>query len=190
MSQRVQSPVCGTESPKVQAQARPRVPKRLVSLTVNGRPAEVAVAPHQTLLELLRENLGLTGTKHGCGEGDCGACVVLLDGQPVNACLVLALETKGKVVETIEGVATDDGLHPLQQAFIEVGSVQCGYCTPGMVLVSKALLAHNPSPTALDVRTAMAGNLCRCTGYHKIVEGVMLAAERMRDHDDTDEVGQ
>lgn len=181
MSQSVQGPVCGTERKMVAGPPRPRGPKRLVSLTVNGRPAEVAVNAHQTLLELLREDLGLTGTKHGCGEGDCGACVVLLDGQPVNACLVLALETEGRVVETIEGVATDEGLHPLQEAFIEVGSVQCGYCTPGMVLVSKALLAHNPSPTALEVRTAMAGNLCRCTGYHKIVEGVMLAAKRMRD---------
>lgn len=163
--------------------------KRLVSLKVNGRATEVAVNPHQTLLDLLREDLGLTGTKHGCGEGDCGACVVLLDGLPVNACLVLALETDGRAVETIEGVATDDGLHPLQQAFIEVGSVQCGYCTPGMVLVAKALLADNPSPTALDVRTAMAGNLCRCTGYHKIVEGVLLAADRMRS-DQTEEVSQ
>ena len=159
--------------------------KRLLSLTVNGRPVEVAASPHQTLLELLREDLGLTGTKHGCGEGDCGACVVLLDGLPVNACLVLALEAEGHSVETIEGVATDDGLHPLQEAFIEAGSVQCGYCTPGMILVSKSLLAHNPAPTPLDIRTALSGNLCRCTGYHKIVEGVLLAAQRMRDKDAT-----
>jgi carbon-monoxide dehydrogenase small subunit len=139
---------------------------------------------------MLREDLDLTGAKHGCGEGDCGACVVLLDGRPVNACLVLALETEGRVVETIEGVATDEGLHPLQQAFIEVGSVQCGYCTPGMVLVAKALLASNPTPTALDVRTALAGNLCRCTGYHKIVQGVMLAADRMREADRSDETAE
>jgi carbon-monoxide dehydrogenase small subunit len=155
--------------------------KRILSLTVNGQPRELAVAPNQTLLDLLRVDLGLTGTKHGCGEGDCGACVVLLDGLPVNACLVLALETEGRHVETIEGLAAGQSLHPLQQAFIDAGSVQCGYCTPGMILASKALLARNPSPSALDVRRALSGNLCRCTGYHKIVEGVLLASERMGD---------
>lgn len=154
--------------------------KRLLSLTVNGRTTEVAVDPHRTLLELLREDLGLTGAKQGCGEGDCGACAVLLDGIAVNACLVLALEAEGRCVETIEGVELDTGLHPLQQAFVEVGSVQCGYCTPGMVLVGKSFLERNPSPTAAEVREAIAGNLCRCTGYHKIVEGVLLAAERLR----------
>jgi len=161
--------------------------KRLVSLTVNGRPTEIAVAPNRTLLEMLREDLRLTGTKQGCREGDCGACVVLLDGLPVNSCLVLALEAEGRSVETIEGVATDDGLHPVQQAFIEAGAVQCGYCTPGMVLVGKSLLMREPSPTAADVRAAIAGNLCRCTGYHKIVEGVLLAAGRMRDGKSGDE---
>jgi carbon-monoxide dehydrogenase small subunit len=159
-------------------------PKRLLSVTVNGQPREVAVAPHRTLLELLRIDLGLTGTKHGCGEGHCGACAVLLDGLPVNACLVLALEAEGKQIETIEGVADGPALHPLQQAFIDAGSVQCGYCTPGMILVGKALLATTPSPSAAEVRAALAGNLCRCTGYHKIVEGVLLASERMRDRED------
>lgn len=163
--------------------------KRLLSLTVNDRATEIAVAPNRTLLEMLREDLGLTGTKRGCGQGACGACVVLLDGLAVNACLVLALETEGRHVETIEGVATEAGLHPVQQAFIEAGSVQCGYCTPGMVLVAKALLDHNPLPTALDVRTAIAGNLCRCTGYQKIVEGVLLAAERMHGGEIGSEIG-
>lgn len=163
--------------------------KRLLSVTVNGQVREVAVAPHRTLLELLRVDLGLTGTKLGCGEGDCGACVVLLDGLPVNACLVLALETEGRQVETIEGVADGPALHPLQQAFLDAGSVQCGYCTPGMILVGKALLANTPSPSADEVREALAGNLCRCTGYHKIVEGVLLAAERMRDGDHDGEEG-
>ncbi len=153
--------------------------KRLLSVTVNGQLREVAVAPHRTLLELLRIDLGLTGTKQGCGEGDCGACTVLLDGVPVHACLVLALETEGRNVETIEGVADGAVLHPLQQAFIDAGSVQCGYCTPGMILAGKALLANTPRPSAAEVRAALAGNLCRCTGYHKIVEGVLLAAERM-----------
>lgn len=165
----------------------PQPYKRLLSLTVNGQPRELAVAPNQTLLDLLRVDLGLTGTKHGCGEGDCGACVVLLDKLPVNACLVLALETEGRHVETIEGVASGQALHPLQQAFIDAGSVQCGYCTPGMILVSKALLAQNPSPSVLDVRRALSGNLCRCTGYHKIVEGVLLASEQMRDGDAKEE---
>ena len=155
--------------------------KRLLSLTVNGRCLEVAAAPNQTLLELLREDLGLTGTKHGCGVGDCGACVVLLDGVAVNSCLVLALEAEGRRVETIEGVARDQGLDPVQQAFIDAGSVQCGFCTPGMVLVSKSLLDRNATPTAKEVRAALAGNLCRCTGYQKIVEGVLLAAERIRE---------
>lgn len=164
--------------------------KRLLSLTVNERSVEVAAAPNQTLLDLLREDLGLTGTKQGCGVGDCGACVVLLDGVPVNACLVLALEAEGRRVETIEGVAGDDGLHPVQQAFIEAGSVQCGFCTPGMVLVAKSLLDHNPAPTAKEVRAALSGNLCRCTGYQKIVDGVLIAAERMRQAGRGDEGGE
>lgn len=154
--------------------------KRIMTLTVNGALHEVAVHPNRTLLDLLREDLNLTGTKQGCGEGDCGACVVLLDGTPVNSCLVLALEAEGRAVTTIEGVAAGNALHPLQQAFLDVGAVQCGYCTPGMVLVAKSLLDRHPSPTAAEVRGAISGNLCRCTGYQKIVEGVLVAAERLR----------
>jgi carbon-monoxide dehydrogenase small subunit len=156
------------------------VVKRLMTITVNERVHEVAVAPNRTLLDLLREDLNLTGTKHGCGEGDCGACVVLLDRVPVNACLVLALDAEGREVTTIEGVAGGPGLHPVQQAFLQAGAVQCGYCTPGLVLVAKALLDEHPHPSASEIRTAISGNLCRCTGYQKIVEAVMLASEWLR----------
>ncbi len=154
--------------------------KRVLALTVNGARHEVAIDPRRTLLDLLRDDLGLTGTKQGCGEGDCGACVVLLDGVPVNSCLVLAVEAEDREVTTIEGVASGASLHPVQQAFLEAGAVQCGYCTPGMVLIAKSLLDHNLSPTAADVRAAISGNLCRCTGYQKIVEAVLIAAERLR----------
>ncbi len=153
--------------------------KRVIQLTVNGLLREVAVAPNQTLLDLLRVDLGLTGTKHGCGEGDCGACVVLLDRLPVNACLVLALEAEQREVLTIEGVADGNTLHPLQQAFMEAGAVQCGYCTPGMILTAKAFLDNHPVPTEPEIRRAISGNLCRCTGYQKIVEGIQLASQRM-----------
>jgi len=153
--------------------------KHLVQLFVNGREHEVAVPANRTLLELLREDLGLTGTKHGCGEGDCGACVVLLDGVAVNACLVLALEAAGGRVTTIEGLAVGRELHPLQQAFLEAGAVQCGFCTPGMILVAKSLLDRSPTPSEQEVRLAISGNLCRCTGYQKIVEAILLAAERL-----------
>jgi carbon-monoxide dehydrogenase small subunit len=154
--------------------------KRLLQLVVNGISREVAVAPNRTLLDLLREDLDLTGTKRGCDEGDCGACVVLLDGVPVNSCLVLALEAEGREVITIEGVASGTTLHPVQQAFIEVGAVQCGFCTPGMVLVAKSLLDRDAVPGDAEVRAAISGNLCRCTGYQKIVDAIVLAAERMR----------
>lgn len=154
--------------------------KRLITLRVNGIRHEVAVDSHRTLIELLREDLGLTGTKQGCGEGDCGACVVLLDGEAVSSCLVLAVEAEGRAVTTIEGLAPGRALHPVQQAFLDAGAVQCGYCTPGMVLVATLLLDRNPSPTAADVRSAISGNLCRCTGYQKIVEAVLLAARRIR----------
>ena len=163
------------------------VVKRLLQVTVNGLSREVAVEPNRTLLELLREDLDLTGTKHGCGEGDCGACVVLLDGVPVNACLVLALEAEGRVVTTIEGVASGQRLHPVQQAFLEAGAVQCGYCTPGMVLVATALLDRHPKPTEGEVRAEIAGNLCRCTGYQKIVQAILLAAERTATRASTEE---
>ncbi len=162
--------------------------KRLLQLTVNGLIREVAVEPNRTLLALLRDDLDLTGTKHGCGEGDCGTCVVLLDGQPVNSCLVLALEAAGRQVTTIEGVADGNTLHPVQDAFIEAGAVQCGYCTPGMILVALALLRQNPDPTEQQVRRSISGNLCRCTGYQKIVEGVMLAASKLRGDEDAEEV--
>jgi aerobic carbon-monoxide dehydrogenase small subunit len=162
---------------------------QLIHLTVNGRPREVAVAGNRTLLELLRYDLGLTGTKHGCGIGDCGACTVLLDHQPVNACLVLAGQCDGGEVLTIEGVAELAGsspgesmvqLHPLQRAFIEVGAVQCGFCTPGMILVGLALLRETPQPTEAQIREAISGNLCRCTGYQKIVEAIEKAAEMVK----------
>jgi carbon-monoxide dehydrogenase small subunit len=154
--------------------------KRVLALAVNGTRHEVAIDTHRTLLDLLRDDLGLTGTKQGCGEGDCGACVVLLDGVPVNSCLVLAAEAEERDVLTIEGVAQGTSLHPVQQAFLDVGAVQCGFCTPGMVLVAKSFLDRNPSPTATEVRAAISGNLCRCTGYQKIVQAVLVAAGRLR----------
>jgi carbon-monoxide dehydrogenase small subunit len=158
--------------------------KQLMHLTVNGMDHQLAVQPSRTLLDLLREDLDLTGTKQGCGEGDCGACVVLLDGVPVNACLVLALEAAGREVTTIEGVApSGNRLHPIQEAFIDAGAVQCGYCTPGMVLVAKALLDKNPEPGEADVRRAISGNLCRCTGYAKIVEAICMAGQMMGQDD-------
>jgi aerobic carbon-monoxide dehydrogenase small subunit len=151
--------------------------KTIIHLTVNSEPVEIAVGPNRTLLELLREDLGLTGTKHGCGLGDCGACTVILDGKPVNACLVLALQANGREVLTIEGLAENGHLHPLQQAFVDKGAIQCGFCTPGMVLSAKALLDDNPRPTEGEIRTALSGNLCRCTGYQKIVEAIEDAAK-------------
>ncbi|NOZ87084.1 MAG: (2Fe-2S)-binding protein [Deltaproteobacteria bacterium] len=154
--------------------------KKLLELTVNRVQRQIAVEPTETLLDVLREDLGLTGTKHGCGEGDCGACTVLLDGQPVNSCLVLALQANGREVTTIEGVAADhDRLHPVQQSFVDLGAIQCGFCTPGMVISAVSLLQSNPKPTEEEVRQALSGNLCRCTGYQKIVEAVLDAAEKM-----------
>ena len=148
-----------------------------IDLSVNGRPTRVSVEPRTTLLDLLRKDLALTGTKEGCAEGDCGACVVLLDGEPVNACLVLAVEAEGAEITTIEGLAQGGELTPLQRAFVEAGAVQCGYCTPGMILAAKALLDRNPQPTAEEVKAALVGHLCRCTGYVKIVEAVLLGAK-------------
>lgn len=147
--------------------------KHKISLNVNGRSHSLEIDSQRTLLEVLRVDLGLTGTKEGCGMGDCGTCTVLWNGKPVNSCLILAVEADGQKVETIEGVAVDGKLHPIQQAFIDHGGVQCGFCTPGMILSSKALLESNPRPTELEVRTAIAGNLCRCTGYDKIVKAIM-----------------
>jgi aerobic-type carbon monoxide dehydrogenase small subunit (CoxS/CutS family) len=148
-------------------------------LTVNGERREVAVAVHKTLLEVLREDLGLTGTKHGCELGECGTCTVLVDGAPVLSCLALPVELEGAEILTVEGMADAGRLHPLQQAFAELGAAQCGYCTPGILLTAKALIDGDPRPTRDDIRAALAGNLCRCTGYTKILDAVELAAGRM-----------
>jgi carbon-monoxide dehydrogenase small subunit len=149
-----------------------------VQLTVNGTPYEVYVSPRRTLAEMLREDLDFLGVKQGCGEGECGACTVLLDGMPVSSCLVLAVEAAGKEVTTIEGVADREGLHPLQQSFVEHGAIQCGFCSPGMILSAKALLDRNPDPTEQEVRAALSGNLCRCTGYQKIVDAVCRCGDK------------
>ena len=151
-----------------------------VGFHVNGERVEVAFAPHKTLLEVLREDLALTGTKHGCELGECGTCAVLVDGRPVLSCLYLGLECEGRSVETVEGMASASGLHPLQKAFADLGAAQCGYCTPGFLLTARALLDANPAPTLAEIREALAGNLCRCTGYVKIFEAVELAAAWMR----------
>jgi aerobic-type carbon monoxide dehydrogenase small subunit (CoxS/CutS family) len=153
--------------------------KALLSLSVNGETRDVVVAPHKTLLEVLREDLALTGTKHGCELGECGTCTVLLDGEPVLSCLALPVECQGRRITTVEGMAEGGRLHPLQQAFAELGAAQCGYCTPGILLTAQALLADNPGPTRDEIRHALAGNLCRCTGYTKILEAVELAALRI-----------
>jgi carbon-monoxide dehydrogenase small subunit len=153
--------------------------KQRVTLNVNGESREALVASHKTLLEVLREDLGLTGTKHGCELGECGTCTVLLDGAPVLSCLALPLETEGRRITTVEGMADGGRLHPLQHAFAELGAAQCGYCTPGILLTASALLAERPSPTRQEVKEALAGNLCRCTGYTKILDAVELAALRM-----------
>ncbi len=149
-----------------------------IEFRVNGKKAQLSVGGNQTLLELLRDELDLTGTKRGCDSGDCGACTVLVDGQPVNACLVLAAEVAGSDITTIEGLGQDDKLHPLQQAFVDYNAVQCGFCTPGMILMASALLDENPHPTEGDIRQYLQGNLCRCTGYSKIVEAIQAAVKR------------
>ena len=151
--------------------------KRLIQLRVNGELYEVAVHPHWTLLEVLREELDLTGAKKGCDAGDCGGCTVILDGKPVVSCLTLAVEADGRDILTIEGLAQNGQLHPIQNAFVEHGAIQCGFCTPGMIMSAKALLDENPKPTEDEVRRAIAGNLCRCTGYVKIVEAIVAASQ-------------
>ena len=151
-----------------------------VTTTVNGDDYEYLAEPGQTLVDVLRNNLELTGTKEGCSTGDCGACSVILDGELVCSCLVLAAETDGKSVETIEGMADGDNLHPLQRNFLDLNGLQCGICTPGFLIAAKALLERNPDPTETEARFWIAGNLCRCTGYDKIVRSVMAAAEEMR----------
>jgi carbon-monoxide dehydrogenase small subunit len=145
-------------------------------VTVNGEQREIFVAPWRTLIDVLRDDLGLTGVKEGCGNGNCGSCTVLLDGEPVNSCLVLIGEVEGREITTIEGLARGAVLHPLQKSFIEEGAVQCGFCTPGVILNAKAFMDANPQPTEQEVRMAIAGNLCRCTGYDKIVRAIMKVA--------------
>jgi aerobic-type carbon monoxide dehydrogenase small subunit (CoxS/CutS family) len=152
-----------------------------VSLNVNGRDHLVDVEPEELLVDVLRDRLGLTGAKKGCGTGDCGACTVLLGGRAVSSCLVLALSVGDRPVLTIEGLASGGRLHPLQQSFLAHGAVQCGYCTPGMVMSALELLSDNPAPTEEEVRVGIAGNLCRCTGYQKVVEAILAAADEMRD---------
>ncbi|MCC7048231.1 MAG: (2Fe-2S)-binding protein [Alphaproteobacteria bacterium] len=153
--------------------------KALRPFTINGEEIEVALDTRDTLLELLRDRVGLTGSKEGCGNGNCGACTVLVDGAPVNACIVLAVEAVGRRIVTIEGIAANGKLDRVQQALIDLGGTQCGYCTPGVVVSAKALLERNPNPTEGEIRHALAGNLCRCTGYDKIVEAVVAAATRV-----------
>ncbi len=159
--------------------------KTKIALELNGESVEVAFAPHKTLLEVLREDLALTGTKHGCELGECGTCTVLVDGKPVLSCLVLGLACAGHRVKTVEGMAAGATLHPLQGAFAELGAAQCGYCTPAFLLAAEALLADHPRPTRDEIKLALSGNLCRCTGYIKIYEAVELAAARMRGEEAT-----
>lgn len=154
--------------------------KKTVKLVINGETHILEVEHRRTLLEVIRDDLRLIGTKKMCGQGECGSCTVLLDGLAVNACLVLALDADGKRIETIEGLAQGGVLHPIQEAFIEKGAIQCGFCTPAMILTTKALLVKNPSPTEEEIKTAIAGNFCRCTGYARIVDAIQSAAVRLR----------
>ena len=156
------------------------VDRQVISLNVNGERAELLVPVHKTLLEVLREDMQLTGTKHGCELGECGTCTVLVDGKPELSCLVLPVQVEGRAITTIEGMATGSELHPLQQSFAELGAAQCGYCTPGILLAAKSLLESNGTPSRDEIREALAGNLCRCTGYSKILDAVELAGVRMK----------
>lgn len=153
---------------------------RNVRCTINGQLCEISVAPDEILLDLLRYRLGLVGTKNGCETGDCGACTVLVDGKAVNSCLILGVEVNGASVTTIEGIGSGVELHPLQQAFIDNGAVQCGFCAPGMIMAAKSLLDEDPRPTEEEIRSAIAGNLCRCTGYLSIIKAIAAAAEALR----------
>ena len=155
------------------------VQRQVIALDVNGERTELLLPVHKTLLEVLREDMRLTGTKHGCELGECGTCTVLVDGRPELSCLLLPLQVEGRAITTIEGMAAGSRLHPLQQAFAELGAAQCGYCTPGILLSAKSLLETNPRPSRNEIREALAGNLCRCTGYVKILEAIELAAGRM-----------
>lgn len=154
------------------------IAKTTLRMKVNGKPVEVAVKPSWTLLQVLRDELGLTGTKKGCEQGDCGACTVIMNGTAVNACLVLALQAQSKEIETIEGLGTADHLHPLQKSFIDQGAVQCGFCTSGMLMSSTELLRKNPAPDTDQIKLAISGNLCRCTGYTKIIKAIEHAAKK------------
>ena len=163
----------------VKNELRREVERVVLALNVNGETAQVLVPVHKTLLEVLREDLGLTGTKHGCELGECGTCTVLIDGRPQLSCLVLPIQVEGRAITTVEGMASGSDLHPLQTAFAELGAAQCGYCTPGMLLSARSLLDENPRPSRDEIREALAGNLCRCTGYTKIIEAVELASSRL-----------
>lgn len=154
--------------------------QQLIKLKVNGVTYEATIEPRRTLLEVLRDNLGLTGAKKACDTGDCGACTVIMNGKPVVSCLVLAVEAQGKDIVTIEGLAKDGQPHPIQQAFVDHGAIQCGFCTPGMILAAKALLDRSPKPTEDEAKGAIAGNLCRCTGYAKIVEAILAASQTVQ----------
>ncbi|MBW2056447.1 MAG: (2Fe-2S)-binding protein [Deltaproteobacteria bacterium] len=155
--------------------------KKILKVLVNGEPREVAVSPKTTLVEMLRNELGLTGTKRACNSGACGSCTVLVDGKAVNSCSVLALQVQGRQITTIEGLAEGARLHPIQEAFLDHGGLQCGFCTPGMIMAAKALLDENPHPSRQAIKEAIAGNLCRCTGYVRIVDSIALAARRMKE---------
>jgi len=154
--------------------------KHVVSTTVNGEPYEVLVEPFCSLLDMLRDSLRLTGTKKGCDEGDCGACTVIIDDKTVTSCMMLALDAQDKAITTVEGLMQDSKLHPVQAAFVEHGGVQCGFCTPGLIMSGVGLLRENPNPTEEDVRFAIGGNLCRCTGYSRVVKAILAAAENLR----------
>lgn len=147
-----------------------------ISFKINGKPYSLSIKPSRTLLEMLREDLGLTGTKEGCGQGECGACTVILDGKTVNSCIMLAVEADNKEITTIEGISDHEKMHPIQEAFVSQGGMQCGFCTPGMIMSAKALLAKNPSPNEHEIREGIAGNFCRCTGYTKIIDSIRFAA--------------
>jgi carbon-monoxide dehydrogenase small subunit len=154
---------------------------KTLKFTLNGDPMEIAVSPEDMLVDVLRDKLELTGTKKGCGKGECGACTVILDGEAVNSCMVPAMKAMGAIVETIEGIGTPEKFHPVQETFMDLGAIQCGFCTPGMIMSSKALLDKTTSPTSKEIKKALAGNICRCTGYVKIEEAVLAAAEKMRE---------
>jgi carbon-monoxide dehydrogenase small subunit len=158
--------------------------KMIARFIVNGEAHDLAIEPHQLLIEVLRDQLGLTGTKHSCGAGNCGACTILLDGMPVLSCMTLAIAARDKEITTIEGLAQGEVLHPIQKAFVDHGAIQCGYCTPGMILSAKALLDNHPHPTEDEIREGIAGNICRCTGYVKIVDAISAAAGKNGKADD------